>query len=157
MNTYFRPDDLATVIMLKQNHKKTPDQIKSTLYPEELRLLSRQILQAGNSGLTRTYFLRKILMLLCDFFKADAINVLLRAFDDPNRSELAQYNQETFTYNFYPQANTIESRYNASTELDEHWKHILTGSMDASLSFVTKKGSFWIRDIAARTSGQEIL
>ncbi len=131
--------------------------IKSTIYSEKLRLLSRQILQIANSGLSRTYFLRKILNLLLDFFKADEIKLFFKAFDDASRYELVQYNQETFRYNFFPPANNTKSPENASTELDDHWKYILTGSMAASLSFVTERGSLWIRDLDTQLSDQESL
>ena len=80
--------------MIKEDQKKTPDQINYTLYTEELRLLSSQILLIANSGLTRTYFLRKILKLISNFFKADEVNVLLKVFDDSYRSELVQYSKE---------------------------------------------------------------
>ena len=131
--------------------------IKSAIYSEKLRLLSRQILQIANSGLSRTYFLRKILNLLLEFFKADEIKILFKAFDDASRYELVQYNQETFRYNFFPPANNTKSPENASTELDDHWKYILTGSMAASLSFVTERGSLWIRDLDTQLSDQESL
>jgi len=144
-------------MMHKQNQKKASDQIKSNTNSEALRLLSRKILQIANSGLTRTYFLRKILELISEVFKADEVNVLLRIIDDISRSELVQHNQETFRYNFFPQANNNGPQYGNSTELHEHWKHILTGSMDASSSFVTERGGFWIQDINNQTSDREIL
>jgi len=144
-------------MMHKQNQKKASDQIKSNTNSEALRLLSGKILQIANSGLTRTYFLRKILKLISDVFKADEVNVLLRIIDDSSRSELVQHNQETFRYNFFPQANNFVSQDGSSTELHEHWKHILTGSIDVSLSFVTERGGFWIQDIDTQISDQEIL
>ena len=144
-------------MMHKQNQKKASDQIKSNTNSEELRALSRKILQIANSGLTRTYFLRHILSLVSDVFKADEVNILLRVLDDASRSELVQYNQETFRYNFFPQANDFISQDGRSTELYEHWNQILTGSLDASLSFVTERGGFWIQDINNQISDQEIL
>jgi len=144
-------------MMHKQNQKKASDQIKSNANSEALRLLSGKILQIANSGLTRTYFLRKILKIVSDVFKADEVNVLLRILDDASRSEIAQHNQETFRYNFFPQANNFVSQDGSSTELHEHWKHILTGSINASLSFVTERGGFWIQDIDTQISDQEIL
>ena len=142
--------------MLKEDQKKTPDQINYTLYTEELRLLSSQILLIANSGLTRTYFLRKILKLISNFFKADEVNVLLKVFDDSYRSELVQYSKETFRYNFFPQQNNDKTPNYAPSELAEHWNLILTESLDTSLSCFTDKGSFWIRDLDAQTSGQKI-
>lgn len=144
-------------MMHKQNQKKASDQIKSNTNSEALRLLSGKILQIANSGLTRTYFLRKILKIISDVFKADEVNVLLRILDDASRSEIVQHNQETFRYNFFPQANNFVSQDGSSTELHEHWKHILTGSTDVSLSFVTERGGFWIQDIDTQISDQEIL
>jgi len=142
---------------MKQNQKKTYAQIENTLYQEELRLLSRQIMLIANSGLTRTYFLREILKLISDFFKADEIKVFLQVFDDPSRSEVVQYSQETFRYNLFPQQNNDKTPKSAPAELAEHWNFILTESLDISLSSVTEKGSFWIRDIDAQTSDQKIL
>jgi len=144
-------------MMHKQNQKKASDQIKSNTNSEALRLLSGKILQIANSGLTRTYFLRKILKIISDVFEADEVNVLLRILDDASRSEIVQHNQETFRYNFFPQANNFVSQDGSSTELHEHWKHILTGSINASLSFVTERGGFWIQDIDTQISDQEIL
>ena len=144
-------------MMHKQNQKKVSDQIKSNTNSEALRLLSGKILQIANSGLTRTYFLRKILKIISDVFKADEVNILLRILDDASRSEIVQHNQETFRYNFFPQANNFVSQDGSSTELHEHWKHILTGSINASLSFVTERGGFWIQDIDTQISDQEIL
>jgi len=144
-------------MMHKQNQKKVSDQIKSNTNSEALRLLSGKILQIANSGLTRTYFLRKILKIISDVFEADEVNVLLRILDDASRSEIVQHNQETFRYNFFPQANNFVSQDGSSTELHEHWKHILTGSINASLSFVTERGGFWIQDIDTQISDQEIL
>lgn len=144
-------------MMHKQNQKKASDQIKSNTNSEALRLLSGKILQIANSGLTRTYFLRKILKIISDVFKADEVNVLLRILDDASRSEIVQHNQETFRYNFFPQANNFVSQDGSSTKLHEHWKHILTGSINASLSFVTERGGFWIQDIDTQISDQEIL
>jgi signal transduction histidine kinase len=141
----------------KQNQNKASDQIKSSTNSEALRLLSGKILQIANSGLTRTYFLRKILKIISDVFKADEINVLLRILDDASRSEIVQHIQETFSYNFISQATNFVSQDGSSTELHEHWKHILTGSIDASLSFVTERGGFWIQDIDSQIYNQEIL
>jgi signal transduction histidine kinase len=143
--------------MPKQSQNNKTYQNQSTLYTEKLRLLSGQILQLANSGLTRTYFLRKTLKLLSVFFKADAINILLRAFDDPNRSELVHYNQKSFRYSFHTQTNNMESQNNVSTELDEYWIQILNGSLDESLPFITQKGSLWIRDLDAQTFNKEVL
>ena len=143
--------------MLQDDRENINDRIKSALYTEELRLLSGQVLQLANSGLTRTYFLRKILKLLLIFFKADRISILIKTFNDPERYELVHYNQQTFQYGFYPQANNSESQDDVSPELDEYWKQMLTGRMDESLSCVTQKGSLWIKDINAHTSDKEIL
>lgn len=110
---------------------------------EELRLLSRQILQIANSGLTRTYFLRKVLNLLADYFKADAISVLIRVLNDDTRSELAVFSKGTFRYNFYPGSG----KKKIDDEPDKHWEPVLNGTLDEAVSSLTPKGSLWIPDI----------
>jgi signal transduction histidine kinase len=132
-------------------------QNKNKLNTEKLRSLSGQILQLANKGMTRTYFLRSVLKIISDFFKADEINVLLKVFTDVNRNELIQFNQKSFKYGFYPPTNNTESQNNESTELEEYWKLILNGNLDDSLSFVTQKGSLHIQDFNSHRSDKEIL
>jgi signal transduction histidine kinase len=135
--------------MVRKEQKNTAfrDQNSADSESEELRLLSREVLQILNCGLTRTYFLRKILRLLSNYFKADEITMLLMVFDDPTRSEFVQYNKRTFTYNFLPRNNNIEPEIYVSSELPEFWKQILSVNAETSLPFVTDKGSYWIRDL----------
>jgi two-component system NtrC family sensor kinase len=143
--------------MTRQSHKNKTDQIESTAFTEELRSLSRQILQIANSGLTRTHFLRKILNLLIDYFKADSISILIRALNGDSRNELVLYEKNTFRYSFYPRSNNMESQNNVSDELDEYWKHILSGSLGETLSILTEKGSLWIRNMDDPTLDKEVL
>jgi signal transduction histidine kinase len=111
---------------------------------EGLNLLSSQILQMANSGMTRTYFLRKTLRLMLEFFNADEINLLLREYDDSTRFELIKYSPDDFRFNFFPQLNNA-SFHDYGTALDEHWNYILSGNINKSVSFVTKGGGLWIR------------
>ncbi len=124
---------------------------------EQLRLLSRQILQIANSGMTRTYFLRKVMKIMAEFFRAEEIVILLRVFDDPNRSELVQYNRDAFRYNFFPKPNNAAGQNASAVRWDEYWKRILSGNTDASRSYVTPDGSIWIRDVRSAGTGKGIL
>ena len=127
-------------------------------YPEELRSLSRQILQIVNSGLTRTYFLRKISGLISEFFNAAQLKILLRVCNDPLRFEYIQYRKDTFQYNSLPRTNHNNSPHTSSdTELYDHWDYFLSDDSDKSLPLFTKKGSFFTGYYSGQNRNQRFL
>jgi signal transduction histidine kinase len=109
-----------------------------------LNVLSGQILRMSNSGLSRTYFLRKTLRLILTYFDADEINVLLRIYTDSTRFELIKYNRDVFRYNFFPPPNQTDS-HEYATALEDHWNYILAGHTDISIPFATRGGGLLIR------------
>jgi len=143
--------------MIKKNHIKTSDHGTDASYSEDLRLLSRQILQMANSGLTRTHFLRRILKIISESFNADEVSILMQNSDDPSRYEKAQFNQETFGYGIIGGTNNGKSGGDASPGLFELWTVMLSGGPDRSLPFVTDKGSVWFRDPDDLPSGEGVL
>jgi len=145
-------------IMGTQSKGKKPGIKKTSIHSEELRLLSRQILQIANSGLTRTYFLRKISGLILDFFNAGQLKMLLRIYDDPSRFEVIQYRKNSFKYNLLPQNNNNKSaQINSSPELYDHWKYILSDDFDITLPFFTKRGSYFTGYLSGQKKNHERL
>jgi two-component system NtrC family sensor kinase len=142
--------------MVRKNQITTSDYGTNASYSEELRLLSRQILQMANSGLTRTHFLRRILKIILESFNADEVSILTRNSDDPSRYEKVRFNQETFGYGIIGGTGNGKSVGDASPGLFEHWTFVLSGEPDCSLPFMTEKGSVWIRDPDDLTSGKGI-
>ncbi len=142
--------------MANKYREKAADDHRCPDQSEELGLLSSQILQMANSGLSRTYFLRRSLRLILEFFNADEINLLIRVFDDSNRFELMKYNRVDFRYHFFPQT-PIASFHHHITALEPHWNDVLSGNINPSLSFATKGGGLWIRTKNNRITKQDFI
>lgn len=144
--------------MGKPNPGKKSNLNKIRKQSEGLRLLSRQILQIANSGLTRTYFLRKISELILDFFKADQLKMLLKVYNDLSRYEVIQYSQDSFKYNFLSQDHkTRPAQPYDYPGLHDHWKYILSDDVDISSPFFTERGSFFSGHLPGQIKNQEFL
>lgn len=108
--------------------------------------LSYQILQLAHSGITRTYFLRKISNILLNCFKCTEVILLLKVPNDQTRFELIQHTKKTF--NYYILSSLQFEKNSCTHDFVENngtygiWKDILQGNFDSSSPFFTAKGSF---------------
>jgi len=116
----------------------------------ELTSLLYQILQIANSGLTRSYFLRKISAILTDFFRCTEVVQLLKVPYDQSRFELLKFSRMTFVYNILNLEELKKNNHFKGADInngtDNIWLNILQGKFNSSLPFFTKKGTFWIEN-----------
>lgn len=139
------------------SHQQQPTADRECLDQSEgLHLLSGQILQMSNIGVTRTCFLRKTLRLILAFFKADEINLLLKVYDESARCELINFNRDNFKYSFIRQTNRAGIG-GCGSRLAKHWNYILSGNIDTDLPFVTKGGGLRISLRDDRTFKHDLL
>ena len=110
--------------------------------------LSYKILQLAYSGITRTFFLRKISNILLNYFKCTEVILLLKVTNDQTRFELIQHTKKTFNYyilsNLQFEKNSYPHEFIEKNGTDSIWKDILQANFDSSSPFFTAHGSFWI-------------
>jgi len=137
--------------MGKQYPDKIPGSLPAKGQPVKSPSLSHRILEAAYGGLTRTYFLRTVAQLICEYYQTEGMVILIRPHDDPSRYELVEFSRDAYGYSLVPQANkNSSSDVLDSPELLKHWKYILSGEVDTALPFVSKKGSFWYGQTTGR-------
>ena len=117
----------------------------------DLTSLLYQILQIANSGLTRSYFLRKISTILTDFFRCTEVVQLLKVHNDQPRYELLKFSRRTFVYNILNFEELKKNHHFKGVDLnkgtDNIWLNILQDKFNSTLPFFTKKGTFWIENL----------
>jgi len=110
-----------------------------------------QILQISNSGLTRSYFLRKVSTILIDNFRCTEVVQLLKVPTDQSGYELMKFSKRTFINNILNLEELKKNRHFQDADFKNGtgnlWWDILHDKFNPSLPFFTKKGTFWIEDV----------
>ncbi len=122
----------------------------------EFASLLYQILQIANSGLTRSYFLRKISIILLEFFDCIEVAQLMKVPADQSRYELLKLTKKAFVYNILNlrelKKNLHFLRIGSINDTYNIWFNILQGNFNRSSHFFTNKGTLWISNLDNFTS-----
>lgn len=127
--------------MNKERSNSTNHQTDHSKSPEDFQKLSHLFVQLSTQNLPRVVFLKRLLAQLLQFSGYDVIELWLKLVDEPLKCEVIRYTKRSYKYKI---AACVRSDKGIITPvgLDDPILEQL-GTLNASLPFITKRGSFW--------------
>ena len=117
---------------------------------EDFRALSIRILHFANRGISRVPFLRAVLNSLLEFSKCDAVELRVGDVDLQYRCEATRRPRKSFVFQgLNPSEEEDGGVRNATDEpFEKLCQIVMKGSVNPSIPFFTRNGSFWMNDTA---------
>jgi two-component system NtrC family sensor kinase len=122
-------------------------QIDHSKTPEDFQRLSHLFVQLSTQNLPRVVFLKRLLAQLLQFSGCDVIELWLKLVNEPLKCEVIRYTKQSYKYKI---AACTRSDKGIITPvglddpiLEQLYGDITSGTLDASLPFIAKRGSFW--------------